>query len=92
MRLAGTRTWRNIFGQVDEEIEQYRTTLMRLRDDFLMLAALTTEVAVLGMQHDVSKIQGDVNKVQGGVSKVQDGVSNIQADVSNLPSSSFSTR
>jgi hypothetical protein len=59
--LAGTRTWRNIFGQVDGEIKQYRMTLIRLRDDFLALAAVTTEVAVLGMQHDVSKIQDDVS-------------------------------
>ena len=59
-----------MFGQVDGEIESYRTTLIRLRDDFLALAAVTTEVAVLGMQHDVNK--------------VQDGVSQIQVDVSNI--------
>jgi hypothetical protein len=68
---------KNMFGQVDGEIEDFRTTLIRLRDDFLALAAVTTEVAVLGMQHDVSKIQGAVNKVQDGVSQVQVNVSNI---------------
>jgi hypothetical protein len=68
---------KNIFGQVDGEIENYRTTLIRLRDDFLALAAVTTEVAVLWMQHDVSKMQGDVSNVQDGVSKIQVDVSNI---------------
>jgi hypothetical protein len=80
--LAGTRTLKNVFGQVDGEVEQYRTSLIGLRDDFLALAAVTTEVAVLGMQHDVSKIQGNV-------SKVQDGVSQIQVDVSNITPAKF---
>jgi hypothetical protein len=56
MCFAGTRTWKNILGQVDGEIEQYRTTLIRLRDDFLARATVATEVAVLGMQDDVSNI------------------------------------
>jgi hypothetical protein len=59
--VAGTRTWKNIFGQVDGEIEQYRTTLIRLRDDFLARAAVTTEVAVLGIQLDVSNMQTHVS-------------------------------
>jgi hypothetical protein len=56
MWFVGTRTWKNMLGQVDGEIEQYRTTLIRLRDDFLARATVTTEVAVLGMQDDVSNI------------------------------------
>jgi hypothetical protein len=52
--LVGTRTWRNILGQVDDEIKQYRTTLIRLRDDFLARAIVTAEVTVLGVQNDVS--------------------------------------
>jgi hypothetical protein len=59
--FSGTRTWKNIFSQVDGEIEQYRTTLIRLRDDFLARAAVTTEVAVLGIQHDVSNVQTHVS-------------------------------
>jgi hypothetical protein len=50
------RAWKNIFGQVDGEIEQYRTKLIRLRDDFLAHAAVTTEVTVLGIHDDVSNI------------------------------------
>jgi hypothetical protein len=45
-----------MFGQVDGEIEDYRTKLIRLRDDFLARAAVTTEITVLGIHDDVSNI------------------------------------
>jgi hypothetical protein len=45
---------KNIRGQVDGKIAHYRTILIRLRDDFLARAAVTTEVTVLRMQDDVS--------------------------------------
>ena len=38
---------KNILGQVDEKIEDYRTALVRLRDNFLAFATINTEVAVL---------------------------------------------
>jgi hypothetical protein len=38
---------KNIVGEVDGKIEQFRTKLFRLRDDFLAHAAVITEVAVL---------------------------------------------
>jgi hypothetical protein len=47
MRFAGKRALKSAFGQVDEKIDQYRTSLVGLRDNFLARAALTTEVAVL---------------------------------------------
>jgi hypothetical protein len=34
-------------GQVDEKVEQYRTTLARLRQEFLAHATVATEIAVL---------------------------------------------
>jgi hypothetical protein len=45
--FAGKRILRNITGQVDEKIEQYRINLFRLRDNFLAHAAVTTEFVVL---------------------------------------------
>ena len=48
---------KNFFGgKVDGEIEGYRSTLVRLRDRFLAHATVTTEVAVLQIQDDVSDI------------------------------------
>jgi hypothetical protein len=38
---------KSIIGQVDEKVEDYRTTLVRLREDFLASAAITTELTVL---------------------------------------------
>ena len=47
MSFSGKRTLKYIVGQVDGKIEQYRTNLIRLRDNFLARATVTTEVAVL---------------------------------------------
>jgi hypothetical protein len=56
MRSTGKRTWKNIRGQVDGKVTQYSTILIRLRDDFLARAAVTTEVTVLRIQDHVSNI------------------------------------
>jgi hypothetical protein len=47
MRFVGKRALKSIFGQVDGKIDEYRTNLVRLRDNLLARAAVTTEVAVL---------------------------------------------
>jgi hypothetical protein len=44
---VGKRTLKSIVGRVDGKIHQYRTNLVRLRDNFLARAAVTTEIAVL---------------------------------------------
>jgi hypothetical protein len=38
---------KNTVGGVDEKIDQFRSNLFRLRDNFLARAAVITEVAVL---------------------------------------------
>jgi hypothetical protein len=53
---------KNIGGQVDEDVERYRTDLVRLRDDFLALAAVTIEITVLRMQGHVSITTPDMNE------------------------------
>jgi hypothetical protein len=50
MWFSGKRTLKYIVGQVDGKIEQYRTDLVRLRNNFLAHAIVTTEVAVLGTE------------------------------------------
>jgi vancomycin permeability regulator SanA len=45
--FTGTRTLKNAFGHADGKVEQYRTNLVRLRDNFLARASVITEVAVL---------------------------------------------
>jgi hypothetical protein len=38
---------KNIVGQVDEKIDQYRVNLIQLRDTFLACAAVMTEITVI---------------------------------------------
>ena len=45
--LSEMRTLKNTFGKVDEKIEDYRTNLLRLRDNFLSHGAVIAQVAVL---------------------------------------------
>jgi hypothetical protein len=45
--ISGKRLLRNVVGQVDEQLYQYRTKLARLRDNFLAGAAVITGSAVL---------------------------------------------
>jgi hypothetical protein len=56
MTLAGMRTLKNIGSRVDGEIEHYSTILTRLRDKCLAHAAINTQVTVLRMQDNVSKV------------------------------------
>jgi hypothetical protein len=56
---AGNQTWKNISGKVDEKIQHYCTVLIQLRDDILACAAVTTEIAVLQMQDNVSTTTPD---------------------------------
>jgi hypothetical protein len=55
-------------------VEHYRTILVRLRDDFLARAAVTTEVTVLRIQDDVSKIQDDVSNTTPDMHELPDSM------------------
>ena len=63
MISLGTRALKNITGQVDGKVEHYRTTLARLRQEFLARATVTTEVAVLKMRKDVKKINTQLTEM-----------------------------
>jgi hypothetical protein len=78
-RFAGKRTWKNIRGQVDGKITQYRTILIRLRDDFLARAAVTTEVTVLRTQDDVSRMQDDVSHITRDRQELLDSILKIHS-------------
>ena len=44
--ISGKRTLKNVAGQVDSKVENYRTSLVQLREKFLAYATVTTEAAV----------------------------------------------
>jgi hypothetical protein len=47
IRFSGKRTLKNVVSQVDSKVDQYRTSLARLRDNFLARTAVVTGIAVL---------------------------------------------
>jgi hypothetical protein len=58
----GKRTWKNIGGQVDEKVDDYRITLSQLRQEFLAHATVTIEATVLQTQVDVSQTRADLSR------------------------------
>ena len=62
--LAGQRMMKSFIGQGDAKIEDYRTSLFRLRDLFLNHATVTTEITALQILDDM-----------GGLSTKLDGIS-----------------
>jgi hypothetical protein len=55
-------------------VEHYRTILVRLRDDFLARAAVTTEVTVLRIQDGVNNIQDDVSNTTPDMHELLDSM------------------
>jgi hypothetical protein len=45
--ITGRRVLKNIFGGVDDEVEEYRANLIRLRGKFLDHVVVLTNLAVL---------------------------------------------
>jgi hypothetical protein len=70
MGFAGKRTLKNIRGKVDGKVTQYHTILIRLRDDFLARAAVTTEVTVLRIQDDVSNIRPNKQELLDSIARI----------------------
>jgi hypothetical protein len=44
---SGKRILKNVVSQVDAKVDEYRTSLARLRDNFLARTAVVTGIAVL---------------------------------------------
>jgi hypothetical protein len=68
---SGKRTWKNIGGQVDGKVEDYRTALARLREEFLAHATITIEATVLQTRVDMSQTQVDVSQTRVDVGRVK---------------------
>ena len=64
MSFPGQRILKSITGPGDAQIEDYRTSIFRLRDLFLNHATVTTEITALQILDDV-----------GGLSTKLDGIS-----------------
>ena len=58
MSLAGQRIMKSFIGQDDAQIEDYRSSLFRLRDLFLNHATVTTEITVVQILDNMAKLDG----------------------------------
>ena len=56
MSFSGKRTLKNFGGHVDEKVEDYRATLIQLRDKLLAHATVITEATVLQTRDDMRKV------------------------------------
>jgi hypothetical protein len=65
---------KNIVGQVDGKVENYRTTIVQLRDKFLARAAVITEVAVLEAGAQFSHSQDRPSRIVDLTSDTQNWV------------------
>ena len=53
----------NIGGQVDEKVEDYHAALVRLGQEFLDHAVVTTEVTKLRIEDDVSRVNTQLGEL-----------------------------
>jgi hypothetical protein len=67
MWFPGKRTLKNLSGQVDEKVEDYRSSLVRLREKLLAHATVITEATVLQTRDDVRKVGTQLTEHAFGV-------------------------
>ncbi len=63
MRFSGKRMLKNTGGQVDKQIEDFRTTLLELRKAFFDEATITAEITALQILDDVGIVSANVGKI-----------------------------
>ena len=81
MWFSGKRIFKNIGGERDMKIEDYRTTLFHLQDLFLNHATVTTEITALQILDDV----GGLSTRLGSIFIQITAVSNQIVDASAYP-------
>ncbi len=68
--VLGKRVLKNIGGQVNKQIEDFRIALLELRKAFLDEATITTEITALQILDDMGIISANI----GGISSQLDGM------------------
>ncbi len=75
MRLSGKRILKNIGGQVNTKIEDFRTALLELRKAFLDQASIATEITAFQILDDVGIISAKVDWISTQLQWVSSQVS-----------------
>ena len=85
-RLSGKRTLKHIDGQVDREIEDFRTTLLKLHKAFVDHASVVTEITALQTLDDVGVLSANVGIISANVGTISADVGIISASVGRISS------
>ena len=80
MRLSGKRTLKNIGGQVNKQIEDFRIALLELRKAFLDEATIIIEITALQILDDVGIISANISSQLDGISTQLQWVSSQVSD------------
>jgi len=80
MRFSGKRTLKNIGGQVNKQIEDFRIALLELRKAFLDEATIIIEITALQILDDVGIISANISSQLDGISTQLQWVSSQVSD------------
>jgi hypothetical protein len=75
--ISGKRIFKNTGGITDQEIEDYRSTLIRLRGEFLSHATINTQIIALQIRDGVGVVSAEVREISTQLKWVSTQVSNI---------------
>ncbi|KAI0261015.1 hypothetical protein BC834DRAFT_972973 [Gloeopeniophorella convolvens] len=75
-----TRFLSNLPQRVDTRVEDYRTTLGNLRDDFLRYATVTTEITVLNIEADVGRLSRRLEGISVQFEQLPSQIADLEMD------------
>ena len=84
MRFSGKRILKNVGGEVDKKIEDFRTTFLELHKCFLDEAVITTEITALQILDDVGIISASVGGILGQLDVMGTRVEWVSSHVSDV--------
>jgi hypothetical protein len=84
LRFSGKRTLKNIVGQADRNVEDFRTTLLELNKAFLDEAAIVTEITALQILDGMGVISANVGIISANVRIISADVGRISSQLDGM--------
>ena len=82
--FPGKRTLKHIDGQVDREIEDFRSTLLELHKAFVDEASVVTEITALQILDDVGVLSANVGIISANMGIMSAGVGRITSQLDGM--------
>ena len=82
--FSGRRTLKHIDGQVDREIEGFRTTLLELHKAFVDQASVVTEITALQILDDVGILSANVGIISANMGIMSADVGRISSQLDGM--------